>query len=323
MMRRREFITLLGGAVAAWPLQARAQLSKMLRVGFVGMLPRESPLYTNFLKRMAELGYQEGRNFTFDYIQTPNIEGYEKNYRELATRKVDVFLAVGNEPALRAALSVADGKPIAFLAIDFDPLAKGYVANLSHPGGNVTGIFVQETELAAKRVEIAREAFPRATLVGIAFDALSHEQGDAAAEAARKLGLEPRMVEVKGEQGYAGAFGAMDNARGQPIILPAGGIFLRDRAAIAQALLERRIPSVAAFRENMEAGALISYGFDLMGLFYDIASYVHQIARGAKPSDMPIEQSPRFYMAINLKTAASLGVSLSDVFVARANEVRE
>ena len=232
-----------------------------------------------------------------------------------------MFLAVGNEPALRAALSVADGKPIAFLAIDFDPLAKGYVANLSHPGGNVTGIFVRETELSAKRVEIAREAFPRATLVGIAFDTLSHEQGEAAAEAARKLGLEPRMVEVKGEQGYA--FGAMDNARGQPIILPAGGMFLRDRAAIAQALLERRIPSIAAFRENMEAGALISYGFDLMGLFYDIASYVQRLAGGAKPSDMPIEQSPRFYMAVNLKTAASLGVSLPDVFIARANEVRE
>jgi ABC-type uncharacterized transport system substrate-binding protein len=127
------------------------------------------------------------------------------------------------------------------------------------------------------------------------------------------------MVEMKGEQGYADAFGAMDDARGQPIILPAGPIFLRDRALIAQALLERRIPSIAAFRENTEAGALISYGFDLMGLFYDIASYVQRLAGGAKPS----EQSPRFYMAVNLKTAASLGVSLSDVFIARANEVRE
>jgi putative ABC transport system substrate-binding protein len=115
----------------------------------------------------------------------------------------------------------------------------------------------------------------------------------------------------------------MDNARGQPIILPAGGMFLRDRSAIAQALLEHRIPSIAAFRENMEAGALISYGFDLMGLLYDIASYVQRLAAGAKPSDMPIEQSPRFYMAVNLKTAALLGVSLSDVFIARANEVRE
>ena len=240
-MRRREFITLLGGAAAAWPLAARAQQqSKMLRVGFVGIEPRESPLYTNFLKRMAELGYQEGRNFAFEYIQTPDIEGYEKNYRELAARKVDVFLAVGNERALRAALSAAEGRPIAFLAVDFDPLAKGYVTNLSRPGGNVTGIFVRQIELAAKRVEIAREAFPRATVVGIAFDTISSEQRDTAAKAARKLGLEPRLIEVKGEQGYGRAFGAMDDAPGQPIILPAGPVFFRDREAIAQALLERR-----------------------------------------------------------------------------------
>ena len=323
-MRRREFITLIGGATVVWPVMARAQQQpKMLHVGFVGIQPREAPVYTNFLKRMAELGYQEGRNFTFDYIQTADVEGYESNYRELAARKVDVFLAVGTERALRAALLAADGKPIVLLAIDFDPVARGYVASLSRPGGSVTGIFVRQLELAAKRVEIAREAFPRATVLGIAFDTISREQRDASAEAARKLGFEPRMIEIKSEQGYAAAFGAMDNAPGQPIILPAGPIFFRDRAVIAQALLERRIPSVAAFQENMEAGALISYGFDLMGLFYDIASYVQQIARGAKPSDMPIEQSPRFYMAVNLKTAASLGVSLSDVFVARANEVRE
>jgi putative ABC transport system substrate-binding protein len=321
-VRRREFITLLGGA-AAWPLAARAQQHKMLRVGFVGMQPREAPHYANFLRRMAELGYQEGRNFTFDYIQTPDVEGYDRNYRELAARNIDVFLAVGNEPALRAALSAAEGRPIAFLAVDFDPLAQGYVTNLSRPGGNVTGIFVRQLELAAKRVEIAREAFPRATVVGIAFDRTSSEQGEAASEGARRLGLEARLIELKGEQDYAGVFAAMDDVSGQPIILPASPIFLRDRAAIAQALLERRIPSVAAFRENTQGGALISYGFDLMGLFYDIASYVHRIAGGAKPSDMPIEQSPRFYMAVNLKTAASLGVALSDVFVARANEVRE
>ena len=323
-MKRREFITLLGGAATAWPLAARAQSQlKMLRVGFVGIQPRESWLYATFLERMTELGYQEGRNFTFEYIQTPNIEGYEKGYRELAARKVDVFLVVGNERALRAALSAAEGRPIAFLAIDFDPLAKGYVASLSQPGGNVTGIFVRQLELAAKRVEIAREAFPSAKVVGIAFDTVSREQRDAAAEAARKLGLEPRMIEMKGQHGYGGAFDAMHDAGGQPIILPAGPMFFRDREAIAQALRERRIPSIAAFRENSEAGVLISYGFDLVGLFRDIAGYVHQIARGAKPSEMPIEQSLRFHMAVNLKTAALLGVSLSDAFVARANKVIE
>src|SRR5262252_6553497 len=108
---RRKFLAALGGA-ATWPLAARAQLEpKMLRVGFVGIQPRESPFYTNLLRRMAEFGYQEGRNFAFEYIQTPDIEGYEKNYRELAARKVDVFLAVGNERALRAALSAAEGRP--------------------------------------------------------------------------------------------------------------------------------------------------------------------------------------------------------------------
>jgi putative ABC transport system substrate-binding protein len=287
------------------------------------MQPRESPLYAAFLKRMAELGYREGRNFAFEYLQISNIEGYDASYRELAARKLDVFLAVGNEPALRAALAAADGGAIAFLAIDFDPLAKGYVATLSRPGVNITGIFVRQLELAAKRVEIAREVFPSATVIGIAFDAVSREQRDAAADAARKLGLEPRMIEVKGQSDYGGAFGAMEDAPGQPIVLPASPTFLRDREAIAHALRAHRIPSIGAFRENTEAGALISYGFDLIGLFQDIAVYVHQIARGAKPSEMPIEQSLRFHMAVNLKTAAWLGVSLPDAFVARANEVRE
>ena len=130
-MRRREFISLLGGAAAisvagSLPLRAQPQ-PRVLRVGFVGAQPRELPFYGAFLERMAELGYQEGRNFTFEYIQTPNVEGYATSYREVAARKVDVFLAVGSEPALLAARSAAEGAPIAFLAIDFDPLAKGYV----------------------------------------------------------------------------------------------------------------------------------------------------------------------------------------------------
>ena len=119
------------------------------------------------------------------------------------------------------------------------------------------------------------------------------------------------------------AFSAMDRLREQPIVLPAGPMFLRDREVIAQVLLDRHIPSVAAFRENTATGALMSYGFDLFGLFRDIAGYVHQIARGVKPSEMPIEQSLRFHMAVNLKTAASLGLSLPDSFIARANEVIE
>jgi putative ABC transport system substrate-binding protein len=322
-MRRREFITLAGALAATWPLAGRAQQPpRMLRVGFVGIQPRDFPLYPAFLERMADLGYQEGRNFTFEYIQASGIDAYEQSYRELATRQIDMFLAVGNESALRAALSAAGGAPIVFLAIDFDPLAKGYVTSLSRPGGNVTGIFVHQIELAAKRVEIAREAFPDASVVAIAFDASSREQRDAAAQAARKLGLEPRIVEIGSYPDYDGAFGVLDGTGG-PVILPASPMFMRDRQVIAQALLKRRIPSIAAFRENIEAGALISYGVNLIALFRDVADYVQQIARGTKPSEMRIEQSSRFHMAVNLKVAGSLGIALSDAFIPRANEVVE
>jgi putative tryptophan/tyrosine transport system substrate-binding protein len=321
VIERRKFITLLGGA-AAWPLAARAQQS-VLRVGFVGIQPRSSALCAAFLKRMSELGYREGGNFKFEYIQAATSDDYERGYRELAARKVDVFLAIGNEPALRAALMAAEGRPIAFLAIDFDPLAKGYVTSLARPGGNITGIFVRQLELAAKRVEIARDVFPDATVANILFDSTSVEQRDAAAAAARKLQLEARVIEIEGQRNYGAALDVIGDARGQPVILPASPMFLRDREEIGQILLARRAPSIAAFRENTEAGTLISYGFDLIELFGDIAGYVHQIARGAKPAEMPIEQSVRFHMAVNLKTAAALGISLPDTFVARANEVRE
>jgi putative ABC transport system substrate-binding protein len=171
----------------------------MLRVGYSGMLPREAPHYAAFEKRMAELGYQEGRNFAFEYIQAPSIEGYELIYRELAARKVDIMLAAGNEPALRAARTAAGIAPIVFIALDFDPVEKGYVASLSRPGGNSTGIFVSQLELAGKRVELLREAFPNARRVGLLWDSASKEQAVAAAAVARKLGFEPRLLELIGQ----------------------------------------------------------------------------------------------------------------------------
>jgi len=153
---RRELLVALGGGAAAWPLAARAQQPKMLRVGYSGILPRGAPHYAAFERRMAELGYQPGRNFTFEYIQAPSIEGYELTYRELAALKVDILLAAGNEPALRAARSAAGATPTVFIALDFDPVEKGYVASLSRPGSNSTGLFVSQLELAGKRVELLR-----------------------------------------------------------------------------------------------------------------------------------------------------------------------
>jgi putative ABC transport system substrate-binding protein len=303
---------------------ARAQPSRMLRVGFVGIQARDAVVYRSFLNRMAELGYHEGRNFTFEFLQAPGIEGYEASFRELATRKIDIFLAAGSESSLRGVRAVAGMTPIAFLAIDFDPIVKGYVANLTRPGGNITGILVRQIELAAKRIELVREVFPAATDVGLMFDAASLDQADAAAGAAHKLGFTAIPVEVMGQPpDYATALRAMDGAAGQPVVVPASPLFVRDRVALAKVLLDRHTPAMCALRDNAEAGALMSYGVDLTGVFADIADYVDRIARGQKPADMPIEQSTRFHMAVNLKTAAALGLSLPVAFTARANEVFE
>src|SRR5712691_5944811 len=286
-MRRREFIALLG-AVAGLPVAASAQQPKMLRVGYSGILPREAPHYAAFEKRMAELGYQQGRNFTFEYIQTPSIEGYELTYRELAARKVDIMLAAGNEPALRAARAAAGATPIVFIAVDFDPVEKGYVASLSRPGGNMTGIFVNQLELAGKRIEILRDAFPKARRVGLLWDAASREQAVAAAAVAGKLGFEPRLLELIGQPpNYAAALMPMNESPGEPIMIPASPLALRDRATIVRLLLDRRTPSICAFREVMEAGSLMSYGVNLVDVFRDVAAFVDQVARGSKAGDVP------------------------------------
>jgi putative tryptophan/tyrosine transport system substrate-binding protein len=321
-MKRREFMALLGGT-AAWPLAARAQQPKMLRVGYSGILPREASHYAAFEKRMAELGHHQGRNFTFEYIQAPSIEGYELIYRELAG-KADILLAAGNEPALRAARSAAGATPIVFIAVDFDPVEKGYVESLSHPGNNMTGIFVSQLELARKRVELLREALPKARRVGLLWDSASHEQAMAAAGVAAKLAFEPRLLELIGQPpNYIAALAPMDGSPAEPIMIPASPLVLRDRAAIAHLLLERRTPSICAFREVMETGALMSYGVNLVDVFRDVAAFVDQVARGSKAGDLPMRAPSHFHMAFNLKTAKALDLEISPLLLARADEVIE
>jgi putative ABC transport system substrate-binding protein len=321
-LRRREFVTLLGGVAATWALAARAQQPKMLRVGYSGILPREAPHYAAFEKRMAELGYQQGRNFTFEYIQAPSIEGYEPIYRELA--KVDIILAAGNEPALRAARDAAGATPIVFIALDFDPVERGYVVSLSRPGGNMTGIFVSQLELAGKRVELLRDTFLKARRVGLLWDAASREQAMAAAAVAAKLGFEPRLLELIGQPpNYVAALTPMDRSSGEPIMIPASPLVLRDRATIARLLLDHRTPSICAFREVMETGALMSYGVNLVDVFRDAAAFVDQVAKGSNAGDIPMRAPSHFHLAFNLTTAKALGLEIPPMLLARADEVIE
>jgi putative ABC transport system substrate-binding protein len=296
----------------------------MIRVGFVGAQAPDAPLYVAFRNRMKELGYQEDKNFIFEFIRTPSIEAYEESFRELAARKPDILLAAGNEPALRAARAAAGSLPIVFIAIDFDPVAKGFVQSLARPGGNITGIFVHPLELAAKRIELAREAFPQARRLALIWDSASTDQVEAAAVTAQALGFEPHRIELEGHPpDYAAAFAKLTGGPDEPVIIPAGPIFLRDRAQIERLLLERQIPSIAAFRELAEAGALMSYGADLIGLFGDVAVVVDQIVKGANPADLPITPSSRFHLAINLRSASALGIALPLALTARAVEVFE
>jgi putative ABC transport system substrate-binding protein len=323
-LRRRDLLAAFSAAsLASTRIFAEAQ-PMMLRVGWAGINPRTALFFSGFTKRMADFGYEEGKNFAFEYLQIKSTQEYQPAYSELARRKLDIFVAFGTELALRAALAAAGTLPIVLLAIDFDPFETGYVASLARPGGNVTGLFVRQLELAAKRVELTRQALPKAHVLGLWWDAASHNQVEAAAATARSLGLEPRLIEVTGQpRDYTEALERTADARGEPIMIGASPEFFRDLAAIMPLLLARRTPAIAPFREFVEAGALMSYGIDLTGLCRDLAVYVDRIAKGTKPAELPMAQPTHFDMAINLKTAAVLDIALPASLTARADGVVE
>ncbi len=324
-MRRREFIAALAGAASALSVAARAQSPpKMLRVGYVTLQPRSAP-HNAFVKRMGELGYQEGVNFAFEFLQVRSIEDYPAGYRAVAVRGSDILVASGNEVALRAAAAAAENRiPVVFFAFDFDPFAKGFVSSLAKPGGNLTGVFVRQIELAKKRVELTRQALPGARALWLLWDAVSRDQADAAAEVAREFGFAPHLIEATGEPpDYAAALAPLAEAPGEPLLIPASPRFYRDRAALIALVLQRRIPAISAHPEHAEVGALLSYGVTVTAVLRDMAPYVDRIAKGTKPGDIPIEQPTHFDMTINLKTAKALDLEISPILIARADEVIE
>ena len=325
-MKRREFITLIGGAAAAWPLAARAQqpAKKILRVGTVSALQQSSPQWAAFMRRMAELGYEEGKNFVFDFGPAANEEEYETGYRPLAAREPDIILATGPEIALKSALAATRTLPIVMIAIDYDPFARGYVTNLARPSGNVTGVFFQQIELAAKRIQLVRDAFPDISAATMFWDRLSADQWQAAQSAAATLGLRLSGIELREPPyDYERALReAPPDHRGM-IIVATSPFFFRDRARIADLAFRHRIASMFVFREWVEAGGLLSYGPSLIAQFVRVAEFVDRIARGAKPADLPIEQPTKFELVVNLKTARAIGIGLSTAILLRADEVIE
>ena len=325
-MRRREFMTLVGGTTVVWSLTVHAQQQPMmLRVGAASVQSRKVPIYVAFVKRMAELGYEEGRNFIFEFVQAPNIEGYGAAFREVAARNVDIMMATGPEATLKAAIAVAGRKPIVMIAIDFDPLARGYVTSLARPGGNITGVFLEQLQLAAKRLQLVREAFPDLRGATVFWDQVSADQWRALEHAAAGMpgfhvsGIEFHERPHDYEQALARA---APEDRGALMVL-ASPTFAPDRARLADFTRQHRLISAFYTREYVDLGGLLSYGASFTGMYRRAADYVDRIAKGAKPGDLPIEEPTAYELVVNLKTANALGFTIPASILARADEVIE
>jgi putative ABC transport system substrate-binding protein len=328
-MRRREFIQVLGGAAATSslfrPSSALAQEpARMLRVGAVSGQPRNSPFWQPFVQRMKELGYEDGKNFVFDLMVAENIDGFVTGYRELVTRNVDIIVAPGPEISLKSALANTTTIPTVMVAIDYDPLARGYVTSLARPVGNVTGVFLQQIELTEKRVQLLRSAFPDLQAATVFWDRITTDQLEAAQRAATALRLRLSGIEFLDPPfDYDKALGQVPpDSRGTVLVL-VSPFFFRDRARQADFALRNRLATMFGFREWADAGGLMSYGASVSSMLRLAAGYVDRVARGAKPADLPIEQPTKFELVINLKSAKALGIVLPQSFLATADEVIE
>jgi len=323
-MKRREFITLIGGA-AAWPLVARAQQpTKMLRVGTVAGTPKSSPHWVAFERRMGELGYQEGKNFSFDFLEAASADEYEALYRKLVAGAPDIIVAIGPEIGLKSALAVTRTLPIVMIAIDYDPLARGYVTSLARPSGNVTGVVFQQIELAAKRIQLIKDDFPDRSAATMFWDKLSTDQWEATRGTAGRLGLQLSGIELReAPYDYEAAFNQAPLDHRGMLIVPTSPAFFRDRARLADFALRHRVLSMFVFREWVDVGGLLCYGPSITALFGRVAEFVDLIAQGAKPSNLPIEQPTKFEMVVNLKTAKAIGIELPTAILLRADEVIE
>jgi putative ABC transport system substrate-binding protein len=324
---RREFITLIGGAAAAWPLAVRAQQpGKLPTIGFLGTAtPAAWGAFTvAFVQRMRQLGWIEGRTVAIEYRWAENrTERYAEIAAEFVRLKVDIIVTVGIAvPALKQATSVI---PIVF-AVDADPVGGGLVASLARPGGNVTGLSNQQTDLAGKRLELLREVVPGlrplAILADVGWRGALQEMGEVHA-AAHALGIEiADTLEIRRAEDIAPAFGAL-KGRAQALYVCAGPLVNATRLRINTFAMGARLPTIYPNRIYLEGGGLISYGINNADLFRRAGDYVDKILRGAKPADLPVEQPTKFEMVINLATAKALGLTIPEAFLLRADEVIE
>jgi putative ABC transport system substrate-binding protein len=324
-LKRREFITLLGGA-AAWPVAARAQQAgKPSTIGFLGAATASAwePWTAAFVQRLRELGWVEGRNLAIEYRWA---QGRRERFEEIATefvrKKVDVILTGGNAAvSVKQATSVI---PIVFV-LAVDPVGMGLVASLSHPGGNVTGLSNQQTDTAGKRIELLREFLPDlrrlAIMASVGFPEAVHEARDVQA-VSKRLGLDVVTSDVRRATDISSAFMAL-KGQADALYVTADALTNSNRMRINTLALAARLPTVYGIRGMVEAGGLMSYGASYSDLFRRAGDYADKILRGTKPAELPVEQPTKFDLVVNLITAEALGLTVPPTLLARADEVIE
>jgi putative ABC transport system substrate-binding protein len=323
-MKRREFITLLGGTAVAWPLAVLAQQPVTTRVGIVTIQPRTASMYAAFDQRLRELGYVEGQNLVLDFVN-PELQagGNAGAIEELLRRKADIILVIYHS-TLRAALAAGVTVPIVMLAVDYDPLALGYVKSLARPGGNVTGLYLQQLDLAKKRLELLTQALPSVHAATVFWDSVSDDQWKATSSAAAGFGVQLAGVELRDQPyDYEKALAQAPPDNRGVVIFPTSPVFFRDRQRIADFALRHKIASVFGFREWVDAGGLFSYGVELSAMYRRAAELIDRIAKGAKVADLPVEQPTKFELILNMKTAQAIGVIISPAILVRADKVIE
>ena len=326
-VHRRDFLVAAGTLLAA-PLVAEAQqAANVTRIGYLSHnLAASSHLRDAFLQGLRELGYVEGRNVVIEYRYA---EGKPERLpalaAELVALKVDVIVTVSNTTAL-AAKQATRTVPIVFTAVA-NPVAAGIVTSLARPGGNLTGLASLGSELVGKRLELVKQAVPGVSRVAVLWlpgalgERTEKDMRTGADVAARALGLRLQFVEARGPADFDRAFSDMTSARADALTLLPSNMFLREHRRLVDLAAKNRLPAVYGSREFVDAGGLMSYGANQVDLYRSAATYVDKILKGAKPDDLPVEQSSKFELFINLKSANALGITIPKSMLARADEV--
>ena len=327
-MIRRDFIALLGGGAATWPVVARAQQPAMPVIGFLnGASPAElGPRVDAFRDGLAEMGYVEGRSVAIEYRW--GLGQYERLPEmaiDLVRHRVAAIAATGGVPSVRAAKAATFEIPIVF-TMGADPVAFGLVASLNRPGGNVTGITLISGEIVSKRIAMLRDLLPSAKVLGVLMNSTtpaSEAESVAAERTAHTLGWQVKVLRVGKELDFDTAFQPLVGERVDALLVTTDPIFESQRHRIVALAAQHAVPTIYALREYAVAGGLMSYGASINDVYRQAGSYVGRVLKGEKPSDLPVIQTSKFELLINLKTAKTLGIAVPAAVLALADEVIE